>query len=148
MGLIDEIRAGTYDPGPPEGPARWPTKNGVSLVRTAERIAAEGEIMPPVRDFLDQVGRIEEDVLERAIAEEPPPTGHAEADALLAGIAEHLAATRGLRCPPWVLAPERFLDRMWFVSSVPGFRAIAIAQAPIALKRRGILWPARSMVRV
>jgi hypothetical protein len=148
MGLIDEIRNGTYDPGPPEEPARWPTRVGVSLVRTAERIVAEGEIMPPVRDFLDQVGRVEEDVLERAIADEPMLTGHPEADALLAGVAEHLAATRGLACPRWVLEPERFLDRMWFVSTVPGFRAISIAQSPIALKRRGVFWPARSLVRV
>lgn len=148
MGLIDEIRAGTYDPGPPGEPERWPTKVAVSLAQTALRIATEGEIMPPVRDFLDQVGRVEEAVLERAIAEEPQPTGHAEADTLLAGVAEHLAATRGLRCPAWALAPGRFLDRMWFVSSVPGFRAIAIAQTPIALKRRGVFWPARSMVRV
>ncbi len=148
MGLIDEIRAGTYDPDPPGAPRRWPTRRGVSLVDTAGRIVAEGETMPPVRDFLDQVGRIEEDVLEQAIAEAPPPTGYPEADALLAGVAEHLAATPGLRSPAWVLAPERFLDRMWFVSSVPGFRAIAIAQTPIALKRRGVAWPARSMVRV
>ncbi len=148
MGLIDEIREGTYDPGPPEEPARWRASSAVSLARTAARIAAEDEIMPPVRDFLDQVGRVAEDVLERAVAEIPPLTGHPEADALLAGVAEHLAATRGLRCPAWVLAPERFLDRMWFVSSNPGFRAIAIAQTPIALKRRGVFWPARSMVRV
>jgi hypothetical protein len=148
MGLIDQIRSGIYDPGPPEEPTRWPTTRGVTLAQTAARIAAEGEIMPPVRDFLDQVGRVEEHVLEQAIAEEPPLTGHPEADALLAGIAEHLAATRGLHCPPWVLAPERFLDRMWFVSSIPGFRAISIAQTPISLKRRGVFWPARSMVRV
>jgi hypothetical protein len=63
-------------------------------------------------------------------------------------VAEHLVAVRGLPCPAWVHEPERFLGRFWFVSTVPGFRAVAIAQTPIALKRRGVFWPARSMERV
>jgi len=75
-------------------------------------------------------------------------TGDGRADALVAGIAEHLSATRGLPCPSWVRDEERFLDRFWFVSEVPEFRAVALAQTPIALKRRGVFWPARSMKRV
>ena len=67
---------------------------------------------------------------------------------MLAGVAELLASTRQLRCPSWVREPGRFLDRFWFVSTEPGFRAIAIAQSPMALKRRGIFWPARSLERV
>jgi hypothetical protein len=44
--------------------------------------------------------------------------------------------------------PQRFLDRFWFVSEVPGFRATAIAQAPAAFRRRGIFVPERSLHRV
>ncbi len=104
--------------------------------------------MPAVRDFLDQADHLDDAQLEALIQNEPEPTGEARADALLAGVAEHLAATRDLACPGWVLEPGRFLDRFWFVSEVPGFRAIAIAQTPVALKRRGVFWPARSMTRV
>jgi hypothetical protein len=149
MGLIDRIRSGEYVPDPDStGPPRQPLAGAVSLAETARRITVEGTVLPPVRDFLDQVGRVADEDLERLIAPEPPPTGSPEGDALLAGIAEHVAATRRLRCPRWVLDESRFLERFWFVSTVPGYRAQAFAQTPVALKRRGVFWPARSMVRV
>jgi len=44
--------------------------------------------------------------------------------------------------------PSRFLDRFWFVSDVRGFRAISIAQAPAAFRRRGVFIPERSLHRV
>ena len=80
--------------------------------------------------------------------ERPKPTGNPRGDALLGAIAEHLAAGVDTRAPAWTLEPSRFLDRFWFVSEVPGLRAISLAQSPVALKRRGILWPARSLARV
>ena len=66
----------------------------------------------------------------------------------MAGIAEHLSAVKSLPCPSWVRESERFLDTFWFVSDVPSFRAAGLAQTPMALKRRGIFWPARSLERV
>jgi hypothetical protein len=47
---------------------------------------------------------------------------------------------------PAVTSLARF--RFWFVSEVPGFRAIAIAQAPAAFRRRGVFIPERSLHRV
>jgi len=147
MGLLDLIRRGEYvpdadvHPGPGGGRA-------LSLSEIASRIATDGEPLGGVRDFLDQVSRSTDAELAALIRERPEQTGHREADALLAGVAEHLAAVRGLPCPNWVQEQERFLDRFWFVSEVPGFRALALAQTPIALKRRGILWPSRSLERV
>lgn len=120
----------------------------MTLADTAGRIRAGAEVMPTVREFLDQLPRRDDEEIAALIADPPSLTGRSEADALLAGIAEHLAATRSLRSPEWVLEPARFLDRFWFVSDVPGFRAIALAQTPIALKRRGVMWPERSMRRV
>jgi hypothetical protein len=105
----------------------------VTLADTARRIAAGEERMHPVRDFLDQVPRVTGEELAELIRERPDPTGDVKADALLAGIAEHLAATRDLPSPHWVRDEGRFLDRFWFVSDEPGFRAIALAQAPMAL---------------
>jgi hypothetical protein len=84
----------------------------------------------------------------RAIRARARPTGDARADAYLGALAEHLAATHGLERPAWAVEPERFLDRFWFVSAVPGFRALAIAQAPAAFRRRGIFIAQGALQRV
>lgn len=119
-----------------------------SLAEAAERIRGGEDVLAAVRDFLDQVNHIDPRGLEALIAPRPANTGDPRADALLAAIAEHLAATLALVCPAWVHEPDRFLERFWFVSDVAGFRAVALAQTPMALKRRGIFWPARSLQRV
>ena len=146
MSLIERIRTGTYVPSP--GPAAVVRGASTSLAETAARIAAGEDLLMAVREFLDQLNRLTNEEAARRILDTPAATGSAEGDALLAGIAEHVAATRRLPCPAWTREPHRFLDRFWFVSSVPGFRATALAQSPMALKRRGILWPARSLERV
>lgn len=148
MGLIDRIRAGTY---------RADTTPTVvlgghlsSLAEVGERITSTGELMPPVRDFVDQLcgpDLLDDHVVERLIADRPVPSV-SEGDALLAGIAEHFAVRRGARCPAWAQEPSRFLDHLWFVSTVHGFRGVALAQTPISLKRRGVIWSERSMKRV
>jgi hypothetical protein len=147
MGLLDLIRSGDYvaDSEPAPSPLGG---RSLTLAEVANSIAGGDDPLSAVRDFLDQVGRRRDDELAVLIRAHPTPTGSRKADALVAGVAEHLAAVRGLPCPAWVREPERFLDRFWFVSSVPGFRAVALAQTPIALKRRGVLWPARSLQRV
>jgi hypothetical protein len=42
----------------------------------------------------------------------------------------------------------RFLDRFWFPSAVPGFRALAIAESPAAFRRRGIFIARGALERV
>ena len=145
MSLLDRIRRGEYVPDPGGEPLGGRT---LSLADVSMRIASGADALPAARDFLDQTGRRSDVELASLIRERPELTGDVRADALLAGIAEHFSATRGLPCPGWVREDERFLDRFWFVSDVPGFRAIALAQTPIALKRRGVFWPARSLERV
>jgi hypothetical protein len=147
MGLLDLIRRGSYVADSAAAP-RLIGGRSLDLAEIANRIAAGGEPLGAVRDFLDQVNRRRDDELTALIRARPTPTGNPNADALIAGLAEHLAAVRGLPCPDWVREAERFLDRFWFVSDVPGFRAVALAQTPIALKRRGVFWPARSLERV
>ena len=145
MGLIDRIRSGTYVP---DGPPLAARGTAATLADTAGRIARGEDVLPAARDFLDGAGRATPVELEALIRDEPPLTGSERGDALLAGLAEHFAATREVRCPAWTQAPGRFLDCFWFVSDTPGFRAISLAQSPVALKRRGIMWPARSLERV
>jgi hypothetical protein len=102
-----------------------------------------------VREFLDEFShQADETVRVSAISERPAPTGDRRKDAFLGALAEHLAAVEGLERPPWSVEPDRFLDRFWFVSDVPGFRATAIAQAPAAFRRRGVFLPERSLHRV
>jgi hypothetical protein len=65
----------------------------------------------------------------------------------LGALAEHLAAVHGLDRPAWSVEPDRFLDRFWFVSEVPGFRAIAIAQTPRPASSSGAASSPRSRER-
>lgn len=102
-----------------------------------------------MRDFLDEFTlRGDDRSRTEAIAERPEPTGDPRHDAYLGALAEHLAAVHHLSRPAWSIEPGRFLDRFWFVSDVPGFRAVAIAQAPAAFRRRGVFVPERSLHRV
>ena len=133
---------------PDDGPALASPGSTLTLSGAAARVEGGEDVLSVVREFLDQAGRARPDQLTTMIAERPALTGRSHADALIAAVGEHLAVERGIPCPSWTAAPERFLDRFWFVSAEPGFRAIAIAQTPVALKRRGILWPADSLRRV
>jgi len=114
------------------------------------RRALEGEgFNPSVREFLDEFALSGEGRWrEWAIAERPEPTGDPRQDAYLGALAEHLAAVHGLARPAWSIEPDRFLDRFWFVSDTRGFRAVSIAQAPAAFRRRGVFLPERSLHRV
>ncbi|HEX5582056.1 hypothetical protein [Gaiella sp.] len=147
MGLLDAIRSGTYVPDG-EGSPPPEVRPTTSTAEIADRVAAGEAVLPLVRDLLDQAQRADSESLRRMLADAPVRTGDPRADALLAGIAEYLVVDRGLPAVGWVSDPALALDRFWFVSDVPGFEAIALAQTPIALKRRGILWPRRSLERV
>ena len=146
MGLIERIRSGRFVPD--GGPALPALGRRLTLREAGARIEGGADTLAVVRDFLDQAGRAGPDQLTAMIAERPGLTGHPRADALIAAVGENLAVEHGIPCPSWTSEPERFLDRFWFVSTEPGFRAIALAQTPVSLKRRGILWPAGSLQRV
>lgn len=129
---------------PPAAPALEQTLAGV-----ARRVRAGEDFRYAVREFLDEFAlRGGAHSRSAAIAARPPATGDLRHDAYLAALAEHIAAGHDLPRPTWSVEPDRFLDRFWFVSDVPGFRAIAIAQAPAAFRRRGVFIPERSLHRV
>lgn len=134
----------------------WLAANPPAPVRLTEtlagvaRCACEGEdFRHAVREFLDEFA-LRSDDRSRAggIAERPESTGDPRHDAYLGALAEHLAAVHDLDRPAWSVEPDRFLDRFWFLSDVPGFRAVSISQAPAAFRRRGIFVPERSLHRV
>ncbi|MGA8744762.1 MAG: hypothetical protein WB507_02735 [Solirubrobacterales bacterium] len=126
-----------------------PGRLTVTLAAVARRARTADEFRHAVRDFLDEFTlRGDDRSRTEAIAERPEPTGDPRHDAYLGALAEHLAAVHHLSRPAWSIEPGRFLDRFWFVSDVPGFRAVAIAQAPAAFRRRGVFVPERSLHRV
>jgi hypothetical protein len=144
VGLIDRIRAGEYAY---DGSRHVVPGRAVTLAEVARAVAGGADLLPEARDFLDGAGHADDAQLALLVAERPEDVDE-RTDALVAALAEHVLAVRALRAPAWTREPGRFLDRFWFVSGVPGLRATALAQTPIALKRRGILWPARSLERI
>jgi len=121
----------------------------MTLAAVARRAAGGEDFLHAAREFLDEFSlRGDDRSRAQAIAEEPAATGDPRHDAYLGALAEHLATVHHLSRPAWSVEPERFLSRFWFVSDTPGFRAVAIAQAPAAFRRRGVFVPERSLHRV
>jgi hypothetical protein len=119
------------------------------LADVSRRVRGGEDFRYAVREFLDEFAlRSDNPSRAEAIADPPEPTGEARYDAYIGALAEHLAVAHAFERPPWSVEPDRFLDRFWFVSEVPGFRAVSIAQAPAAFRRRGVFIPERSLHRV
>lgn len=120
-----------------------------TLAGVAERVSRGEDFRHAVREFLDEFALRDSDrSRQESIEARPASTGEPRHDAYLGALAEHLASVHDLDRPRWSLQPDRFLGSFWFVSEVPGFRAIAIAQAPAAFRRRGVFVPERSLHRV
>jgi hypothetical protein len=120
-----------------------------TLAGVAARTRAGEDFQHAVREFLDEFSlRSDDRSRAEAIIDRPEPTEDARQDAYLGALAEHLAAAHGIGRPGWSIEAGRFLDRFWFVSEVPGFRAVSIAQAPAAFRRRGVFVPERSLHRI
>jgi hypothetical protein len=120
-----------------------------TLALVSDRVRSGEDLLFAVREFLDEFNLLpRQDLKARAISDRPVPTADARADAYLGAVAEHLAIAHGLDRPRWSLEPERFLESFWFVSDVPGFRALAIAESPAAFRRRGIFIAEGALKRV
>lgn len=70
---------------------------------------------------------------------EPGGTNDAHWDALLAGIAEWLAARDGFTAPPWVGTPERTLSDLWSPHELASLRRLAADHVPPEIRRHGVL---------
>lgn len=126
-----------------------PERLRATLSSVAELVRGGEDFRYAVREFLDEFAlRADDRSRSEAIVGKPDSTGDPRYDAYLGALAEHLAAVHGLDRPAWATEPGRFLDCFWFVSDVPGFRAVSIAQAPAAFRRRGVFIPERSLHRV
>lgn len=70
------------------------------------------------------------------LRDEPSLVGDERWDALLAALAEHLAAQHDLAPPGW--AEMRVLRRPWFPAELRVQRADALAHAPAAFRKHGV----------
>ncbi|HKB50805.1 MAG TPA: hypothetical protein VKC63_05190 [Solirubrobacterales bacterium] len=120
-----------------------------TLAEVATRTREGEDFRYAIREFLDEFAlRGDDRERAKAIEERPETMDDPRHDAYLGALAEHLAVAHHLSRPAWSVEPERFLSRFWFVSDLPGFRAVSIAQAPAAFRRRGVFVPERSLHRV
>lgn len=73
------------------------------------------------------------------VEDEPPDTGDAHWDALLAGIAEWLAAQDNFPAPAWATTPKRTLPEPWSPHELTSLRRLAADNAPPEIRRHGVL---------
>ena len=122
---------------------------GLTLDATARRVLDGEDFWFAVREFLDGVNLVAEtggDVTHLVI-EEPVPLPDVRHDAYLAALAEHTAIHHGQPIPRWALSPERSCEPWWFPNDVRAFDATALAQSPLAFRRRGIFILAGALER-
>jgi len=120
-----------------------------TLKAVAERSESLADFGWHLRDWLHELRLVSSRPLAAAaVAEEPPRLSRKFeqgeiADAWLAAYAEHLAVKAGIQPPNWVFASSRALAEPSFneENESPKLRALAIAHAPLAFKRRNIYTP-------
>lgn len=120
-----------------------------SLKEVAEQSATLGEFGLNLRDWLHELRRASSRTQAAATVADEPPLLHAKfpqgqiADAWLAAYAEHLARKVDRAAPAWAFVPERVAADPIFDegSDSPTLRALALAHAPAAFKRRNIFTP-------
>lgn len=87
-------------------------------------------------EFLEEYRWESSAVQPSLLRDEPPGTGDERWDALLAALAEHLAAQHDLAPPEW--AELRVLQRPWFPAELKVQRADALVRAPAAFRKHGV----------
>ncbi|MGI8873662.1 MAG: hypothetical protein ACR2KP_04925 [Egibacteraceae bacterium] len=101
----------------------------------------DGERLRLVREFVrtaqDDAASAED--VSALVADDPGTTGDPGWDAAVAGVAEWVAGRLGGIVPEWTDDPGRFLDVWWHAETTGFGRAGALANAPAALRRRGVL---------
>jgi hypothetical protein len=120
-----------------------------TLKAVAERSESLADFGRHLRDWLHELRLISSRPLAAsAVAEEPPRLSRKFAqgeiaDAWLAAYADYLAVKAGIQPPNWVFTASRVLAEPSFSeeNESPKLRALALAQAPLAFKRRNIYTP-------
>jgi hypothetical protein len=96
-----------------------------------------------VWEFLEEYRWESADIQPSLLKDEPGPVGDDRWDALLAALAEHLAAQHDLAPPEWT--EPRVLGRPWFPAELEIQRAEALVWAPAAFRKHGVYLSARDL---
>lgn len=96
-----------------------------------------------VWEFLEEYRWESEDDQPALLWDDPSPVGDERWDALLAALAEHLAAKHDLAPPAW--AETRVLQRPWFPAELRVQRADALVHAPAAFRKHGVYMSAADL---
>jgi hypothetical protein len=98
--------------------------------------------------FLDDFyGEADVTARTRRVADDPGLTDDPWMNALLGAVGEHLTSRWNLGEPPtWSNAPERFLDRPWFLGP-ERMKGFLLAESPLAFRRRFIFTEAEPLRR-
>lgn len=120
-----------------------------TLKAVAERSESLADFGRHLRDWLHELRLVSSRPLAAtAVAEEPPRLSRKFeqgeiADAWLGAYAEHLAVKAGIQPPNWVFTSSRVLAEPSFndKNESSTLRALALAHAPLAFKRRNIYTP-------
>jgi transcriptional regulator with XRE-family HTH domain len=124
------------------------------LVGEALARGAHSEAFRLLVQFLDNCKPLTSHELIAAVSEEPAPTGSANWDAFIGGLAEHVCVNGGARVPGWTAAPSRFLGKFWFVVEevlgrpARGLAVYAFVNSPAALANRGVFVDEESLESV
>lgn len=83
---------------------------------------------------------------------EPSTTGDRNYDALLAGLAVHLAReARAAKTPTWTTDSKRYLQSLWYFGAaerIPNMRALAFRDALPSMRARGVIFSRRNLESV
>lgn len=109
---------------------------------------AHGAAGARLREFLDHFYvTLDASARSRMLADEPPLSADARANAYVAAVAEHLALRHQLPVPSWTAGAERFLRRPHFPAGLENLKATLIQQSPAAFRRRLIFVEADPLYR-
>lgn len=96
-----------------------------------------------VWEFLEEYRWEPADVQPSLLQDEPATIGDERWDALLAALAEYLAAQHDLAPPAW--AELRILREPWFPADLKTQRVDALVWAPAAFRKHGVYLSARDL---
>jgi hypothetical protein len=86
-----------------------------------------------------------------AFLAQPESTGDPRFDALLAGLAVHLAREAGMATTPaWTRAPERYVEPIWWfgLPAGSGLQAFTLQRTPSCFKSRGVMFNVDNLASV
>jgi hypothetical protein len=122
-----------------------------TLADAARRINAGEREDLTLCDFLSEFYRHlrngDLDLAQAAIDDEPAPLADPVSHAHMGAMGEHLALRWGLHVPAWTNDSSRFLKQPHFTTPWQGFKAMLIAQSPLAFRRRLIFTEAEPLRR-